>query len=72
MTINTVRKYELTKKKKEVIEAYLNGEITQLEAANEFGVTRQGFAVMAANVCRHLVTSSSAFSKALGQELKSY
>lgn len=49
------RRYQLSKKQKEIIAAYLHDEITGIEAADAFKMTRQNFKGMVASIFQDLV-----------------
>lgn len=59
MGINVKTVYKLDPKNKEIIAAYLHGEITQSEAARAFGVKRQNFATIVTGIFRHMVATKA-------------
>jgi DNA-binding XRE family transcriptional regulator len=71
MPINVTRAYRLGKKKN-TIEAWIHGEITQTEAAEVIGVRKQNFASMPANILRHMVKDDPEFAKAFDKAFKKY
>jgi hypothetical protein len=66
------RKYRLSMKEKAIVEAWAHREIKSKEAADAFGVRKQNFPTIAANILRDMIEASPEFGKAFVKQLKSY
>ncbi len=55
MPINVKRPYKFSKKQKEIIEAFVYGEITEVEASEEFGITRPHFPRIISTIMKQMV-----------------
>lgn len=69
---NAQTRYKLSDKKKATIEAWAYREITSTDAAEDFGVPKQNFPIIPANVLRHMIADSAEFARAFIKALKAY